>query len=377
MDEQEIIDKFFTKLIAIHLTNYFPKNGIIKTRFFTEPKTWLRDTLHFSTNEPVEDISSFSSIKKGGSSWKIRNFAILIPFDRLYQSHPGKLQTLSGKDTFFIGNITIPKGSTIIVMSTGIQDLISSKIISNEEHNKLIELFKMSTKVGRDFIFKKTVNGINYRIYHGHKGIKQVVSEVIEILGYKAEGITMICSQTLKIGILEVDEILGLGRESHGDHWTSDLEQIKTDIDAFKEEINLLVQAIAHLKERNIIFPTYLQGYYKKEGMNISKKNKTYVDSKGRIFNGTIIADFPISEINAFETLFRSSEEYNEFSGNVFQTPFRKAESGLKKYPKKYLPAIRDHIRDYQEHVKKYFPKNLIGLCPDLKKYLKEDYKDI
>ncbi|MBT4175054.1 hypothetical protein HOC80_00180 [archaeon] len=374
MDEQEIIDKFFTKLIAIHLTNYFPQNGIIKTRFFTAPKTWLRDTLHFSTNKPVEDISSFSSIKKGGSSWKVRNFAILIPFDRLYQNHPGKLQTLSGKDTFFIGNITIPEGSTIIVMSTGIQELINNKIISNEEHNKLIELFKISTKVGRDFIFKKTVNGINYRIYHGHKKIKPVVSEVIKILGYEAKGITMICSQTLKIGILEVDKILGLGRESHGDHWTSDLEQITADIDSFKEEINFLVRAIAHLKERNIIFPTYPQGYYKKDGMEISKKNKTYVDSKGRVFNGTIIADFPIIELNAFDTLFRSSVEYSDNSINTFQSPFRKVKSALKKYPQKYLPAIKDHIRDYQEHIKKYFPKNLIGYCPNLKKYLKEDY---
>ncbi len=32
MNKQEIINNIFPKVIAIHLTNYFPKDGIIRTR---------------------------------------------------------------------------------------------------------------------------------------------------------------------------------------------------------------------------------------------------------------------------------------------------------------------------------------------------------
>jgi allantoicase len=83
----------FSQFIAIHITSYFPKGGIIRTRYATKPFTWLRDTAHFSLNAPAPDLSAFQA---GGRSvsWSNEKFAILIPFTKLYAHSEDQLQSI-------------------------------------------------------------------------------------------------------------------------------------------------------------------------------------------------------------------------------------------------------------------------------------------
>ena len=125
------LDKIFQKIIAVHLTNYFPTNGIIKTKFFTNPKTWFIDTIHFTLNQPIS-----GELKRGTGqdlSWKNLKFVFLIPFHILYKESGDRLAGFEEEDTFFMGNIQIPKSSTIVIFNDGLEDVIKENIISKEE----------------------------------------------------------------------------------------------------------------------------------------------------------------------------------------------------------------------------------------------------
>jgi hypothetical protein len=95
-------------MVAVHLTNYFPKNGVIKTTadFVVNQDgvdvRFPRHSIHFALNGPV------GSHMMG--SWDGRKYAIIIPLNKIAK----RIVTLNPVDTWLIGQLSLPRGSVII-----------------------------------------------------------------------------------------------------------------------------------------------------------------------------------------------------------------------------------------------------------------------
>lgn len=92
-------------LVLVHRTDYFPENGAIKTRLYSNPEI-LRDTVHFCLNGPV------SSHEYG--NWDDKKYTLLVPLDRLSDETLNKMQNINPADTFFLGDFELPEGSVIL-----------------------------------------------------------------------------------------------------------------------------------------------------------------------------------------------------------------------------------------------------------------------
>ena len=89
------------KMIAVHVTNTFPEDGIIHPVNHYDPLIW-RFSVHFSMNHPV-----------GGhayGNWDDKNHAILIPFEKIED----KTAYFTSVDSFTLGDLEIPTGSHIL-----------------------------------------------------------------------------------------------------------------------------------------------------------------------------------------------------------------------------------------------------------------------
>jgi hypothetical protein len=105
------------KLIAVHLTDTFPEDGVIHTPMFYDKLTW-RDSIHFSMNHSV-----------GGhayGNWDDRKHAILIPFEKFIS----KIAYFCSVDTFAMGDLEIPLGSNILTREgqDTIEETVNQKI---------------------------------------------------------------------------------------------------------------------------------------------------------------------------------------------------------------------------------------------------------
>lgn len=89
------------KLFAVHLTDFFPKDGILKA--FSEGKPLFRTTVHFSLGEPVRSHSM--------GSWSNKKYAILLPIKYLKD----QMLNLFTQDTFILGDFLLPNKSIILV----------------------------------------------------------------------------------------------------------------------------------------------------------------------------------------------------------------------------------------------------------------------
>lgn len=198
----------FQKVIAIHLTNYFPKNGIIKTKFFTAPKTWFIDTIHFTLNQPLYDLKTGTD--QEGLNWDSLKFAVLVPFGKLYDIAGKGLQCFGREDTFFAGNITLPPDSIIIVFNEGLDDVINEEITSQRE------IASFAGK--RQNSFSKTLEGIEYFfiLKLGEEEINkiEIIKEIITQKGYK----------DFSLNSSDISSKLGLNAGKHFDHWSAELD---------------------------------------------------------------------------------------------------------------------------------------------------------
>ncbi|MEM4347908.1 MAG: hypothetical protein QW802_04915 [Candidatus Altiarchaeota archaeon] len=104
------------QLVAIHLTDTFPENGIIKTT--GNYKTSLssiggkkavvpRETIHFSLNGPVNAHM--------GGDWTKKRIAIVVPLEDIKEN----VVNLYSVDTFTFGNVKLPTSATILVKESG------------------------------------------------------------------------------------------------------------------------------------------------------------------------------------------------------------------------------------------------------------------
>lgn len=105
------------KLIAVHLTDTFPEDGIIHTVMHYDSFTW-RDSVHFSMNHSV-----------GGhayGNWDDKKHAILIPFEEIID----RTEYFGSVDSFVMGDLEIPKTSEIRTRNKDelIEDLVNRTI---------------------------------------------------------------------------------------------------------------------------------------------------------------------------------------------------------------------------------------------------------
>ncbi|GEM_PF-3565752 len=99
-------------LVAVHMTNYFPHNGVIRSRNLVMPSDSLRNSVHFSMNHPVQGHND--------GNWDNKSYAVFVPLDKLVHEEGNLLWNFNVIDTYFIGDVTLPKG-TILVNSTPLQ----------------------------------------------------------------------------------------------------------------------------------------------------------------------------------------------------------------------------------------------------------------
>ncbi|MBI2547790.1 hypothetical protein HYW21_00400 [Candidatus Woesearchaeota archaeon] len=106
------------QLIAVHVTNYFPENGMIKpTGQFTIqlPKSkrdvkYPRESIHFCLNGKVTGHDA-------GDAWKNAKIAVLVPVNLMMK----RIVNLNPADTYVVGELRLPKGSEILARSEDAQ----------------------------------------------------------------------------------------------------------------------------------------------------------------------------------------------------------------------------------------------------------------
>lgn len=99
-------------LVLVHMTNYFPHNGIIKsTREATKDANGVgrcRDTVHFAMNHAVYE-------HQYGNPWNSMKYAILAPLNGVMKSN--KKENIVGgaiTDFFIKKSVKLPEGSVIV-----------------------------------------------------------------------------------------------------------------------------------------------------------------------------------------------------------------------------------------------------------------------
>ena len=347
------LETVFRGIIAIHLTDYFPKKRRIRTRFSIDPRKWFRDTIHFTLNEPVKDLSAFQTPNLKEAVWSNKKFCILIPFDKLYELNGKDLQGFGPDDTFFARSINLPEGTLIIIMQNGIADAVENNVVSNEEISSRFNTIK-------DKYFEKVLNGIIYRILNPNISwdIIQVTKEIIIEKGYSPKFFD-------DKPIREISDTLGLEFLPHYMHWTSNLEDFLIIIHIHKEYVSNIPSIIAKTSREGILFPI-------KENTGVS--GDWFIDSKGKIFSFTKINGLTKEEKRSAECLEWSMLDPERITSLQFPIEQAKALLKSRNVPVTYHNAIKFYIKDYQEYVKKILPRGIIILCPRLTELLNEKF---
>lgn len=346
------VNKIFKGTIAVHITDYFPKKRRIRTRFSVDPRKWFRDTIHFTLNKPVKDLSTIQTSNLREAVWSSKKFCILIPFDKLYEINGKNLQGFGPDDTFFTRSIILPDNTMIIIMPNGISDAVENMVVLNEEISSQFQTDKNK-------FFEKVINGIIYRIFNPNNNwdIIKVCRKTIVDMGYSPEFF-------YDKSIREISDVLGLEFVAHYMHWTSNLEDFLIIIHVHKAYADNIPSVIVKASRNGIVFPI-------KESTGISGG---FIDSTGKEFRFTKINGLTKEERQAAESL-----EYSMILPEIIsslQYPVNFAESLLKskKIPPSYHNAIKFYIRDYQEYVKRKLSREIILLCPKLTELLNKKF---
>lgn len=118
-------------LVAVHLTDYFPKGRTILTLNSIFPEDTLRNTVHFAINHPVGNAGFYGN-------WDRTSYAVLAPLDKLCEEEGNQVRNFNVVDTYFIGDVRLPKGTTVIASSHAYEDLIENRLV---DRNRLMSAF--------------------------------------------------------------------------------------------------------------------------------------------------------------------------------------------------------------------------------------------
>jgi len=132
---KKILEKNQYKFVAIHMTNFFPEKGVIKTHhaaLFHNPfhERPLRETIHFALNNVVAPTGE-------GDKWGGEKYCIVIPFKYLIN----RVVIPNPTDIVIFGNFKLANGCYIISREEdyhpGQQDPGAAKIITIP-NNKIV-----------------------------------------------------------------------------------------------------------------------------------------------------------------------------------------------------------------------------------------------
>ena len=90
--------KFAEELVVVHMTDYHPENGFIRTTADSTRGSRLylpRHTIHTSLNRPVTQVNG------GTSSWDDKRYAVIAPFNGVIMGGKNNLASLNFVDTYF------------------------------------------------------------------------------------------------------------------------------------------------------------------------------------------------------------------------------------------------------------------------------------
>lgn len=135
-------------LVAVHMTNYMPTDGVIKT---TKAATRdingvaeYRDTVHFSLNHAVQDHTF--------GSWADKDVAILSPLKRLMNGNE-RANIVGGeiKDFFVKKSVKLPEGTVIVRKNPNIPEgklrVLNAESIDEFKGTKGIKIIETSGSV--------------------------------------------------------------------------------------------------------------------------------------------------------------------------------------------------------------------------------------
>jgi len=187
--------KEISDLTAVHMTKYFPVDMRIRTRLSAD--AGYRDTLHFTINDVVQDLNGFQvkNLRKV-SEWGGSFYAILIPFDKLYEDASNRILNLYDEDTFLLGDVELPEGSIILTSEGSEQERISAE----EKGIRYIEV---------------------------DNDVRKAAKEVLEQEGYDYCGIDPVLE--------DIAQEIGVPRWRHDGHWVQKGELIIRHVDAFTD----------------------------------------------------------------------------------------------------------------------------------------------
>jgi len=379
MDEKEIIEKVFSKVVAVHLTDYFPRGKLIRTTMmFLKPALYMRDTIHFSLNGTVRNVTSTPNFKK--AIWDDKKIAILLPFDKLYLSNPGQLKNIfeyCNDDTFFSGNVKIPEGSVVLIIFEGKRDLLRSKIISKEEFVKLKGIYKISKKVDKEVFLKKEVDGIEYRIYIGRKKIRELVREQIKIMGYEyGKELGEIAKEQGTVLYGEIRDKLRITTRLHSNSKFSTAQSFNLRVENQIRYLKHFPFTIRKLREAGYEFPFKdYSGKYIEYYEYLIEKGWELIDANGKKFvkKSVNLSDKEIDSLNFVTATIR----YGSSKYSPLQFRFEEAEKLLedKDHSLKYRKVVVIKITDLQKSIRENVEPKYIKMCPNLQKCLNKKYK--
>ena len=136
-------------LVLVHMTNYLPKDGVIKsTRNSTKDADGVssyRNTVHFALNHAVYE-------HKHGNAWGDMKVAVLAPLDGVVKSNPKDNIVGGALNDFFIkDHVKLPEGSIIVRQSSNVPKdklrVINAEAIEEFKNTKGITVLETSGSV--------------------------------------------------------------------------------------------------------------------------------------------------------------------------------------------------------------------------------------
>jgi hypothetical protein len=113
-------------LVAVHLTSHLPKDGTIQALNSVFPLDSLRTSVHFAINHPVSNVSLYGN-------WDDTKYAVISPFGALCEEGNNHVWNFNVVDTYFVGDVKLPEGSTVIATSSCYKEMIKAGIANRDQ----------------------------------------------------------------------------------------------------------------------------------------------------------------------------------------------------------------------------------------------------
>lgn len=248
-------------LIAVHLTDTFPEDGILRTRFSYDPSI-IRDTIHFSIN------GSVGSHMYG--NWDNKRYAILVPLERIKD----RIVNYNPVDTFILGDLELSESSWILSNFLGFD-----KEKLERSGNATCGIVSNSPPI--KYYTKDSYSGKLKEQVRGTYGFRKGIYEAIINEGYCPMEVGMWNwvgwgPETVKVHN-EFARENGWEYGKHDGHWTEELEKITQNFVG-------LEKAIPNEEDREIEYrgrKMRMQDYLQEELAQIMEKAERFINEYG------------------------------------------------------------------------------------------------